>query len=194
MMQGRIVIVNGTSSAGKSALIAEFVERRARTGDCWIATGIDDFNAMLPWQWLDVVQVQGPYGDDGLRFVGDDVMRTVEVGDVGRRLFSAYRRSVAVVARQGLNVIVDEVAFDQAAVADWHRALDGLSASWVALRCDPDVAAERERARGDRAIGLARGLSAVVHESVTYDFELDSTTRPPRALAIDLDHYVAPPS
>ena len=190
MTSGRAVIVNGTSSAGKSSIIGAFVERRAREGECWIAMGIDDFNAKLPWRWLDVPGVAGPFGGDGVRFVGDDDSRVVEVGDVGRRLFAAYRRSVAACVRAGLDVVVDEVAFDAEAVADWRSALGDLPVTWVGVRCDPEVAAAREAARGDRALGLARGLSAVVHEAIDDDLELDSTTATPEELAAVLARHL----
>lgn len=43
------------------------------------------------------------------------------------------------------------------------------------LRCDPEVAALRELARGDRAIGMARSQAVRVHEGVAYDLELDTS-------------------
>ncbi len=87
--------------------------------------------------------------------------------------------------------MVDEVAFDRAAVMDWPEALGDLHTTWVGMRCDPDVAAERERLRGDRQIGLARGMSAMVHEHVAYDFELDSSKATPEQLVAELAAYIA---
>jgi chloramphenicol 3-O phosphotransferase len=159
---------------------------RAAEGDCWIVVGIDDFNAKLPWQWFDIVKVRGPYGDEGVRFEQSDAGMVPLVGPVGRRLFAVYRRSVATWARQGFNVLVDEVTFDAEAARDWDEALAGLPVSWVAVRCDPNIAAERERARGDRVLGLATGLSAVVHEHRTYDYEIDAGSASPEELAVQL--------
>ena len=46
---------------------------------------------------------------------------------------------------------------------------------WVGVRCDPDVAAGREFARGDRAIGMARSQAEAVHLDVVYDVEVDTS-------------------
>jgi chloramphenicol 3-O phosphotransferase len=146
---GRVFIVNGASSAGKSTLIAEFVQSRADIGDCWIAVGIDDFMAKLPWQWFDIPQLRGPFGPDGIRFEGSPDGMVPTVGHLGRRLFAVYRRVVATWARSGFNVVVDEVTFDREAAMDWSAALTELPVSWIGIRCDPDEAAARERTRGD---------------------------------------------
>jgi chloramphenicol 3-O phosphotransferase len=173
---GRVVVLNGTSSSGKSALAQRFQEERAAEGDCWLVLGIDDINAKLPPQWWKAPGWEGPYNDDGVRMEPAPDGLVIEAGALGRRLFAAYRRTAATWARAGFNVLVDEVAFDRECVEDWKQALGGLRVTWVGVRCDPDVAEARERARGDRTIGLARGLEAVVHEHVEYDFELDTST------------------
>jgi len=183
---GRVVILNGASSAGKTTLAERFRDLRATEGDCWIIVGLDDFTAMLPWQWFDTPQVNGPQGQHGIRFELSAEGLVLAVGAVGRRLFRVYRRSVATWARAGFNVIVDEVAFSQEAVRDWADALAGLTVTWVGVRCHPDVAEARERERGDRDPGLARGLTAVVHQFATYDFELDATTSISEDLAVEL--------
>jgi chloramphenicol 3-O phosphotransferase len=58
---------------------------------------------------------------------------------------------------------------------------------WVAVRCDADVAAGREIARGDRVPGMALGQAGVVHEGVRYDVEVDTT----RTEAIDCARVIA---
>ncbi len=176
---GRVVISNGTSSAGKSTIVQMFCAARANLGDLWIPIGTDDFNAKLPEQWFSAGDFEGPFSRDGLRLVPAAEGVQVRVGDVGRRLQSAYHRTVATVARVGFNVVVDDVAIDQADVLDWAEALEGLPVKWVAVRCDALVAKVREQARGDRYPGLALGLSAIVHRYARYDLELDTTQSRP---------------
>ena len=172
LLPGRVVILNGTSSSGKSTIVSMFIEQRAAKGEWWLPVAIDDFQMKLVREWA----TDGPFGDDGMRFVQEPSGIRVHVGERGRRLHAAYHRTVAVCAREGFDVIVDDVCLDEEAVSDWGEALAGLDVTWVALRCDPDVAEARELERGDRAPGLARGLSAVVHQHVPYDLELDSTS------------------
>jgi chloramphenicol 3-O phosphotransferase len=172
---GRVVILNGTSSSGKSTLATRFRNERADAGEFWLIGGIDEYNEKLPDQWFRGGGYDGSHSDDGVRFEPTADGLVVRVGDAGRRLYAAYRRSVAAWAWQGFDVVVDDVAFDAAAVEDWADALAGLRVSWVAIRCAPDVAEARERARADRIVGLARGLSAVVHSHARYHFEIDTS-------------------
>jgi chloramphenicol 3-O phosphotransferase len=47
---------------------------------------------------------------------------------------------------------------------------------WVGVHCDAEVAAGREIARGDRVVGGAASQATKVHEGVTYDLEVDTTS------------------
>ena len=192
---GRVVILNGVSSAGKSTLAAGFSDSRTELGELWLVMGIDDFLAKLPAAFFKGGDHVGAFSDDGIRFepTGDpDGSVAVRAGAAGQRLFAAYRRSVAACARAGFDVLVDEVAIDDIAVTDWADALAGLRTTWIAVRCDPDVAAERERLRGDRFEGLARGQANVVHRSALYDFEVDTTITPPEQLVAQLTTFLCP--
>jgi chloramphenicol 3-O phosphotransferase len=50
-----------------------------------------------------------------------------------------------------------------------------LDVLWVGVRCDADVAAARERARGDRTTGMAVSQATLVHEGVSYDLVVDTS-------------------
>ena len=54
--------------------------------------------------------------------------------------------------------------------------LDGLSVVWVGVHCDAEVAAGREFAHGDRVVGGAASQATRVHEGVSYDLEIDTTS------------------
>jgi chloramphenicol 3-O phosphotransferase len=56
------------------------------------------------------------------------------------------------------------------------QALSGLAVLWVGVRCDPEVAAARERERRDRIVGMARLQAEQVHAGVVYDIRVDTTT------------------
>lgn len=171
---GQVVVLNGPSSAGKTTLALAFRHARAAAGDCWLVLGLDDFNDVLPHQWVRAGDHRGPHADDGL-VIDPSASVPVRVGELGRRLFAAYRRTVALWARHGFNVVVDDVCFDEEAARDWHEALAGLDVTWVAVRCAPEVLVAREAARGDRLPGLARALATDVHRWAPVDVELDTT-------------------
>jgi len=183
---GRVVILNGTSSSGKSSLAERFRDDRAALGEPWIIVGLDDYLAKLPVEWFAGDGFRGPFSDAGVRFEESPDGTAVRLGDFGQRLVAAYRRAVAACATSGLDVLVDEVAFEPDAVDDWHDALRGLRVTWVAVRCDVTVAEAREQARGDRIPGLVRAQDRIVHLRAPYDGEVDSTDTTVEELARQL--------
>jgi chloramphenicol 3-O-phosphotransferase len=136
----RVVILNGPSSSGKTTLATAFRDQRAASGELWFLTGIDDFLAKLPSEWLSVGPESGPYAADGVRFERTDRGLEFRIGSEGRKLIRAYQSGVAAAAGAGLNVIVDEVVIDQASWDDWTTSLVGLHVVWVGVRCSLDVA------------------------------------------------------
>lgn len=175
---GRVVILNGASSAGKTTLARAFREARAAAGECWLIIALDDYFSLLPHQWFSGGGHHGPFTEDGVQMEPTEDGLVLQLGELGRRLFATYRRTAALWARCGFDVIVDEVAFDEEAARDWQQALDGLGVTWVSVRCARDVAERREQRRGDRMIGMARSLSDVVHRYAPSDVVIDTTEMP----------------
>jgi chloramphenicol 3-O phosphotransferase len=172
---GRVVILNGASSAGKTTIAHVFCARRAARGELWLPLALDDFHGGIAANFFGIPGHEGAFADDGIRFEEHADELRVVVGPAARRVYEAYHRAVAACARHGVDLVVDEVVIDRDLARDWQHALEGLWVHWVAVRCAPDELARREAARGDRALGLARGLSRVVHEHVRYDLEIDTT-------------------
>ena len=173
---GQLLILNGTSSSGKSTLATGFRDRRAAVGDFWLLIGIDDFIAKLPAEWLDLGLATGPgaFSRDGLWFDVGTAGKELRVGETCRRLLHSYHHAVAAAVRAGLDVIVDDVVIDEATFADWSEVLGDLQPTWVGVRCAPEIAAARERARGDRPIGMSDAQVDTVHHFAEYAFEIDT--------------------
>jgi chloramphenicol 3-O phosphotransferase len=89
--------------------------------------------------------------DDGKPVVG------VRSGPVLERAMRGMRHAVAAMAGQGNNLIVDEVMIDGAKAREYRDLLRSFHLYPVALVAPLDVLEARERARGDREVGLARG-------------------------------------
>jgi chloramphenicol 3-O phosphotransferase len=186
--RSRVVILNGASSSGKTTLATGFRDQRAAVGDFWLLIGIDDFLSKIPTEWKSAGPDRGPFAEDGIRFEITPEGPGVRVGSVGRQILRAYQAGVAAAAHIGLNVIVDEVVIDRMSWDDWTAALNGVDVVWVGVRCSPEVAEERNRARGHRFAGLARAQSTTVHREASYAFELDTTTHTPEEALSDLTH------
>jgi len=158
-----VIVLNGGSSAGKTSAGRAL---QAQLPGVWFLVGIDTFLTAAPVAWGE--------SPDGVVFGADG---SITFGAACQEAYGHWRVAVAALARAGTNVILDEVFLAAAADQDaWAQALAGIDVLWVGLRCPEQVAAERERARGDRTIGIAAYQAVRVHAGVRYDVDLDSAT------------------
>jgi chloramphenicol 3-O phosphotransferase len=157
---GRVLFLNGGSSAGKTTL-----GRALQSGlpDPWLLLGIDQLIWALPPE-----MVNDP---DGLSVHEGVIAR----GDRFMAIYAGFRLAVAALVRGGVNVILDDLTLEGATdQGRWDEALQGLAVCWIGVRCAPGIAAEREAARGTRLPGIARHLAESVHQGVRYDVEVDT--------------------
>ncbi|MEU5792061.1 chloramphenicol phosphotransferase CPT [Streptomyces sp. NPDC047813] len=161
-MTTQVIVVNGGSSSGKSGIIRCL---QAILPDPWLALGTDTMVAALPPAMR--------ASDGGIEFAADG---QVGVGPEFRALEAAWIEGIAAMARAGARIVVDEVFLGGPySQQRWQKALDGLRVLWVGVHCEAAVAAGRELARGDRAVGMAATQAAAVHRGVRYDLEVDTT-------------------
>ncbi|MEU2670657.1 chloramphenicol phosphotransferase CPT [Streptomyces sp. NPDC007164] len=161
-----MIVLNGGSSSGKSS-----IARCLQTvlPDPWLTFGVDTLIEAMPASMSE--------SDAGIEFAPDGA---VAVGTGFRTLETAWIEGVTAMARAGAGIIVDEVFLGGAESQQrWQKALGGLGALWVGVRCGSAVAAAREIARGDRVSGMAAAQAESVHRGVTYDLEVDTTRSEP---------------
>ena len=164
MTAGQAIVLNGTSSAGKTTLGRVLQDR---LDGWWLLVGVDTLITAMPWRM---------YGTPDGHTIRPD--GTVEVGPGWRRTQDQWRASIATLLRAGANVLLDEVFLEGGAdQARWQQVLEGLEVTWVGVHCDVEVAAAREAARGDRSPHMARAQAAVVHEGVAYDVRVDTSAQ-----------------
>jgi chloramphenicol 3-O phosphotransferase len=177
--RGRVIVLNGTSSAGKSTLTRAL---QARLDGPWLGIGIDTVVFALPKAYLDP-----PGWAEVFRYVpaepGSPAPFRIETGELGHRLIDGMHRMVASLADAGLSVIVDHVLLEPAWLPDLRARLAGHEALFVGVRCPLDVVVAREAARKDRTIGQAAAQFDVVHRSGGYDLEVDTSMLSPGAAA-----------
>src|SRR5262249_4187051 len=112
---------------------------------------------------------------------GPDGGVDLTLGTDGRRVLTAFHRSVAAVVESGVNVICETIVHDKEDWRDWSDALANISVRWVRVNAPVDVLESREGDRPRPAQGLARGMSArkvVGH----YDIEVDTGTETTAAI------------
>jgi chloramphenicol 3-O phosphotransferase len=169
-MPVRVIVLNGGSSSGKSSLARCL---QSLLPDPWLMLGVDTLMEAMP---------AALWGSDAGVVVASDGQITV--GPVVRALEAAWACGVAAIAHAGAGIILDQVFLGGGAAQErWRVALDGLSVLWVGVKCDPNVAATRESARGDRVRGMAASQAVVVHAGVVYDIEVDTAHDSPEICA-----------
>jgi chloramphenicol 3-O phosphotransferase len=173
--RGRVVILNGAGSAGKGAIAKAL---QTMTTEPFLHVEMDAFLAMLPEKyWNDPEgMVFKTIEENGKPSV------VIETGPVVEQTLAGMRQAIAAMARQGNNMIVDEV-MTEAEACDYRRLLNGFDIAMVGVFASLDALEERERARGDRAIGLARWQHARIHKGIAYDLSVDTTDATAQACA-----------
>jgi len=172
----QVIIVNGIGSVGKSATAKAL---QPMTSKPFLHVAMDAFLDMLPETLFD--------HPDGLMFEpADDAgkpMVGIKTGPIFERAMRGMRHAVAAMAGQGNNLIVDEVILEAALVQEYRDLLRSCDLRLVGLFAPLDVLEARERARGDRALGLGRWQYGRVHRDITYDLEVDTSSKDPTACA-----------
>jgi chloramphenicol 3-O phosphotransferase len=178
-----LIFVNGPSSAGKSTLCRGLQEAIAEP---YLCIGFDDFIFLSsPRYYLGADTAEQTSFDQftaqGAQMVrtsapGEPVSVKAVFGPVFRRLIDAMPFAVRGLVDGGNAVIFDDVMHDREMYESRVQAFAGLDVFKVGVVCAIDVLEARERARGDRVVGRARGLAAVVHNFCSYDVTVDTGT------------------
>ena len=136
-------------------------------GPTWMTLGVDDLIRAPPGG-------DQPLGNEPSIEIRPD--GSVAVGDDFRRAEAAWYQGLAAIGNAGTGLIIDEVFLGgKSSQERLARALDGLAVLWVGVRCDPEVAAQREQHRPDRIVGMALSQAESVHDDVEYDLVVDTT-------------------
>ena len=188
MQPGHIIILNGTSSAGKSTLAKAL---QTVLTEPYLHLGIDTVIFALPRRylyppdWHEVFRYHWPPDGsaDGLE---------IEAGPYGHRLIGGLHRMVAALARSGQHVIVDHVLLEPAWVEECAELFADLPALFVGVHCPLEVVEQRERDRKDRTLGQARAQFHKVHQRAIYDLTVDTSQRGAEECAAIIQQHVRP--
>jgi len=153
---GRIILINGASSAGKTTL-ARAVQ--AKIDGPFLHYSIDHLR------------------DSGVLPSGRLKTREFRWAQMREAFFDGFERSVVGFAAGGNDLIVDHIMESRAWAVRFARRLAGLDVFFVGLRCPVEELERRERARGDRPLGDARRDHQTVHGYCLYDAEFDGTVQ-----------------
>ncbi|TDD59444.1 hypothetical protein E1263_14745 [Kribbella antibiotica] len=181
---GRIIVLIGTSSAGKSS-----TARQLQLGlpEPYLLVALDHFYDMFPQDWLGHRRGPGPgFWQETLTDPDGKPRIVTQYGDAGRRMFAGMRASVLALLETGNNVVLDEMPVDESIVPAWRQALAGRAVYWVSVEAPLEVLESRELERHHgRHLGNARGHFGLGLDG-EFDLRLDAAALTPeqRAAAV----------
>jgi chloramphenicol 3-O phosphotransferase len=144
---GRIILLNGTSSAGKSTL-AQALRLKLEPQFCYYASD--------------------QLADSGFRQL-DPTVRWAE----RQRFFDGFHRSIPAFAGVGIDLLVEHIVEKPSWAEDLAQLLAPFDTFWVGVHASLEELERRERLRGDRQIGEA-AYHFKTHSFCQYDVEIDS--------------------
>ncbi len=176
-----VILVNGCSSSGKSTLCKTLQDSLSEP---YLHFGFDDLVFMSPKRY---------YGDSDSAFQSkknhfiqqgvemievqkENEPLTIEAifGPVFQKIIKSMPAVVATLVREGNKVIFDHVFHDQKMYDDFQFYLGNLNILKVGVYCPLEILEQREKSRGDRVLGRARGLFPIVHQFCDYDIKVDT--------------------
>ena len=162
-MKPQLILLNGTSSAGKSSIVKCLQEKLQSP---YLDMGLDKFLYMLPNHHL-----KQP--------LWKEVWDHTSAGEVGNRLMSGMHHSIKAMLDRGNLVIADHVLIEKNWVFELAELFHDQNAYFVGVKCPIEVVVQREMDRKDRTLGSALVQHPIVHQWAHYDFSIDSSTMTP---------------
>lgn len=148
--QGRIIILNGTSSSRKSTLAQA------------LRLGLEPQFHFYSSDQL---------ADEGFRPLDKEIRFAWR-----EKFFDGFHRSIPAFASVGIDLLVEHIVEEEHWAAQLQVLLSPFDVFWVGVHAPVAEIERRERSRGNRQIG--EGLYHLkTHEFCSYDVEVD-TTRP----------------
>ena len=190
---GKVIILNGPSSSGKSSIQREF--QKLVMPNLWGKIGIDTlFDMPMPDitpENMEIWQSPNPirWVENGKDENGNPVI-TLKVGEQGNRVAYAMNSAIAAYAKSGSNVIVDYIAYDQDWINHLVKELLDITTYWVAVRISLETLEKREAARGTSPVGHARSHYNTVYGDRHYDLEVNSEDSTSLEIATEIFDFI----
>lgn len=191
-MRGKIIFLNGTSSAGKTTLAHALQDLLSEP---WLHIALDQFRDGLPAKYRGLNSPRGSTGEAGLNVVPvtdvENPFTAIRFGEVGRKMLLGMRRAIRALVESGNNVIIDDIILEADFLQDYLDVFDGLEVIFVGVRCPIEVIHEREEVRPGRFPGTALGHIEICHAHDDYDVNVDTASNSPQQCAAKVSDFLA---
>ncbi|MEZ0479841.1 chloramphenicol phosphotransferase CPT family protein [Planococcus sp. SSTMD024] len=147
--KGKIILLNGVSSSGKSSI----AKRLASDLEDYFHLSIDDFDLVIERM---------------------ENRNTEKLIPIPTEVF--FHETVKLFSDKGVNLIVDQILHDEETIYHLVTTLKDYPVLFVGIHCAAEEIDRREKARGDRTIGQGRAQMKFVHcQNESYDIEVHTT-------------------
>ncbi len=180
MSKGSVILLNGTSSAGKTTL-ARTIQEVSPTPVQHIA--LDQFRDGMPGRYRGMNSHDDEPGSRGLNVVPVNGVTQLRFGDVGRLTLRGMRRAAAAFAATGIDVVIDDLLLEMDFLRDYLEVFAGFDVTFTGVYCDLETLRAREQARPGRFPGTAEAHLEQVHEGCEYDLTVHTAELSPRECA-----------
>jgi len=171
LKQGLIVLMNGTSSSGKTSISTELINQKEFL---FHHLSIDDFfhnfNEFIDKKFPDFKPT---------REVDDHVVAQI----IFDPIVSMFYSTVKLFSEMGLNVIVDTVIENDKWFNECLDVFSDQPTLFIGVICSKEELIRREQLRGDRQIGLASSQFNTVYCFNEYDLEVNTEELNPKECA-----------
>ncbi|WP_219838182.1 AAA family ATPase [Paenibacillus sp. R14(2021)] len=157
MIKGKVILLNGVSSSGKSTIAKMLSEKLPN----YFVLGFDDLGYLIskmrnnkkePSTWA-IINKQN-YDLHFTTFI--------------------LHRLTKVISEYSFNIIIDTVLDSESDTEDFLEQFKDEDVLYVGVHCPLEELERRERIRGDRNIGIAKEQLNIVHKSIIYGVEVNT--------------------
>ena len=166
--KAEIIILNGTSSSGKTSLAKALQNLLDPT---YLYLALDTFGDMFPDHYLDVEN--------------EDLAAARK-----NNVLSIMLNYIKFFASSENDLIIDHVLDESSYLLTLVKELSEFNLIFIGVHCPLHVLEKRENIRGDRKIGLARSQYENVHKGINYNFEVDTSQSLPIECALKIIEYL----
>ena len=166
MESGKIILVNGASSSGKSTLCTALQAKLEQ-----------------PFWHFSSDRLIASHTLPSKRIKSEEFLWS----QMRPQFFEGFHNCLPALAKAGNNLIVEHVIEFESWMQLLVQILEPFDVFFVGVQCPLPELERREIARGDRTIGEARDHFEVTHTFGVYDLEIDST----QDLAVNVETVIS---
>jgi len=178
--KGKIIILNGASSSGKTATAKE-LQKLLRNYEYF---PIDKYSSNWVKTHPEIIQKL----QEEAETLGPNNWKIRE--ELENKSVLEYQKLLREKAQSGTNLIADYVLWKQRLSKNCAKLLRPYNVLFVGLDCPINILEKREEARKNRLSGLAAKHALTVHKGKRYDIRLPTDRMNPQKCATTIFEYI----